>query len=472
MSKRVFLGRGQELKYLNKTYAEKHSHFTVLYGRRRIGKTELLTQYCHNKTAFYYSALEVSQSEQIKNFLNDFAKFCGDSLLAKIECRSWRDAFDIVAIKMPKKKTVIVFDEFQWMCGTGSALQSVIQHLWDQIWQHENRVHLVLCGSSTSFMVSEVLSEKSPLFGRRTQVTELKPLNAHDALAIMKTKNQYDAARYVMCFGAIPGYLKLYDPHTSFEQNLNKLAFSQNGYFIHELDYILSSQLKQPKRYFRILQHLAKQALSLTDLAKIIKTPTGSLIFNIEKLKAIGIIAEHHPLTLSDTSKTILYKISDEYVRFYFLFIHSQKQAIEKNQQKFIFDVVTKQHWHTHLGLAFELFCHKNMDMILKKLGIEDTFIKSGIYWHKTSVRNGLGVQIDLVIECRDQTTFLAECKWSENTLNYDVFFELEKKCERYPNPKRHKLKKLLLTNAKLTPQLIDHPELAVVSLSDFFMAY
>ncbi len=469
MSNLDFIGRDKEQFLLNKCYQEKRSHFSVLYGRRRIGKTELLKHYCSDKTSFYYSALDGTQEEQIKNFLKDFSAFAGDPLIALLSLTAWREVFDVVVSKLPKGKIVIVLDEFQWMCRPGSSLQSVIQHVWDHHWQYHNTVHLILCGSSTSFMISEVLAEKSPLFGRRTQTLELMALTSSEARQLLGIKKNGDAIRYLMCFGAVPAYLKLYHRHQSFEQNINHLSFVENAYFVDELKYILSSQLKQPKKYFKILQHLARRSMTLTDLSRALKTPTGSLMFNVDRLKEIGIIHEHRPITLSETSKTVLYKITDEYVRFYFLFIHPNRQAIEHNSKKFIFDTLVKPQWHSYLGLAFEVFCHKNLQVILKKLNLEDVFVRSGMYWHKSSVRHGPGVQIDLVIECRDRTTLIGECKWSETQIGYELMKELETKCQRYPNPKKHTLRKLLVTNARLSPNLVDHPELDVVGLDDFF---
>lgn len=465
----MFIGRLQELKQLDHASRDKKSHFTILYGRRRIGKSELIKRHCQKKRSFIYNALDTTRKRQIKNFLYDFSKFIGDPLIASAPLSSWREVFDLVEVRIPKKKFVFVLDELQWMCKADKSLLSVIQHVWDHAWQHHNRIHLVLCGSSTSFMLSEVLSQKSPLFGRRTETIELGPLPPPEAEKILRVKNNIDAATYLICFGAVPGYLQLYDNHQSLEQNINKLAFCHNSYFIDELRYILSGQLKQPLTYYKILRILSLKSLSLAELSRLTHISTGTLIYNVERLKELKIIEEHRPILAPENAKTVCYKIVDEYIRFFFAFIYPHLQMIKQNTDQFFFDKIVAGKWDSFLDRAFEVFCHKNLGMLLTALGIWNVFGRSGMFWHKKTVTKGPGVQIDLVIERNDRTTLIGKCKWSRHKIGYEIIKELDEKCRRYPNSKKHKLRKLLITSGGVTHNLVDHPELDVVTIDDFF---
>ncbi|MBU4483828.1 ATP-binding protein [bacterium] len=465
----MFVGREQELQLLNKCYKEKKAHFTVVYGRRRIGKTALIEKYCAGKRVFNYTALKTSKAKQIKNFLLDFSKFVSDPLIASAPFHSWREVFELVLKHLPEGKTIFVLDEFQWMCKSDLSLLSVIQLIWDKHWQKNNKIHLILCGSSTSFMLDEVLSHKSPLFGRRTQTIELGPIIPAEAKKILKLKNNYEVTLYLMCLGAIPGYLLLIDKNLSFEQNINRLAFYKNGYFIDELKYILSDQLKQPATYYKILQYLCLKSHSHKDLSKFTGISSGSMSYYLDRLKALRIIEEYRPILLSDTAKTVQFKIVDEYIRFYFNFIKPNLQVIVKNKNKYIFDRITSKKWNAFCGVAFERFCFRNIESIIDKLNIGSLYTKYGPYWHKQSVRLGAGLQIDMVIERRDRTSIIIECKWSKEKIEYGVFTELSDKCSRYPNTKKHKLKKVVIASCGVTKNLIDHPELDVITLDDFY---
>lgn len=463
------MGRSQELSRLEDCFREKKSHFTVLYGRRRIGKTELLKHYAEDKRVLFYSALDTSQAKQKKNFLSELAVFLNDPLVASAPLNDWKSIFDLFLAKAPSKKIVLILDEFQWMCKADASLLSVLQHAWDHHWQHGNKIHVILCGSSVSFMVDKVLSEKSPLFGRRTQTIELNQLSSQEAALFFKKGDDFDVIRYLICFGGVPAYLRLYDAQRSFEQNVNQLAFVQNGYFTQELNYILSGQLKRPARYHKLLRYLAISSLSLADLARGLSISTGSLIYNLDTLASIGLVKEYKPILASESAKTVLYKVVDPFTRFYFAFVYPHLSAINKNAGRFIFNDIVKGKWPIFCGLGFEAFCHQNIGKILEHFGIVETYSRSGYYWHKTSVRRGAGVQIDFVIERTDGVTMIGECKWSEGRIGYDILTELEEKCRRYPNPKKHKLKKFLVTTGDISHNLVDHPEIGIMQLKDFF---
>ncbi|MBU0706681.1 ATP-binding protein [Patescibacteria group bacterium] len=285
----MFVGRKRELELLNQCYKEKKAHFSVIYGRRRIGKTALIEKYCEGRRSFNYTALKTTKSKQIKNFLLDFSNFVKDPLIASAPFNSWREVFDLILKYLPKGKTIIVLDEFQWMCKSDLSLLSVIQFIWDKHWQKDSNIHLILCGSSTSFMLDEVLSHKSPLFGRRTQTIELGPLTPIEAKKMLNVKSNYEATEYLMCVGAIPGYLLLIDNNFSFEQNINRLAFCKNSYFIDELKYILSDQLKQPTTYYKILRYLCLKPHSHKELSEL--TNISEILGGCEKWR--GIVKKH-----------------------------------------------------------------------------------------------------------------------------------------------------------------------------------
>ncbi len=465
----MFFGRKQELSLLNACFKEKKSHFSVIYGRRRIGKTALIEKYCTGKHAFNYTALKTTKSQQIQNFLSDLSIFAKDPLIASAPYTSWRDIFELMLTYLPKRKTIIVLDEFQWMCQSDHSLLSVIQMMWDKHWQKSKHIHLILCGSSTSFMLDHVLSHSSPLFGRRTQTIKLGPLTPLDAKKMLKKTNYHDISLYLMCLGGIPGYLNLINNQLSFEQNINQLAFCKNGYFTDELTYILSDQLKQPRAYYKILEHLCMRAYSLRELSTCTDISPGSMNYYLDRLKALRIIEEYRPILLSDTAKTVQYKIIDEYVRFYFSFIKPNLHIITKNTDRYIFDRLTSKKWNAFCGIAFERFCFRHIESIINQLHIDSLYTRHGPYWHKKSIRRGPGVQIDMVIERQDRVSMIIECKWSVEKVGYSILAELDNKCKRYPNSKQHNLRNVLIASHGTTQHLKNHPDLDIIHMRDFY---
>jgi len=163
-----FVGRDPELEILNRAYEGKKSAFYPVYGRRRVGKTELILRFVEDKPAVFYLGKQATTEYQVGEFLGIAAEKLREPLLAELGAVGWKKALQLVVERAPKgKKVVIVLDEYQWITETSRELPSVLQELWDLDWSKSGKVMLILCGSYIGFMEREVLGSRSPLYGRR-----------------------------------------------------------------------------------------------------------------------------------------------------------------------------------------------------------------------------------------------------------------------------------------------------------------
>jgi AAA+ ATPase superfamily predicted ATPase len=181
----MFIGRKTELHVLQEAWESPGAEFCVLYGRRRIGKSTLLEEFVRDKPAFFYLAGREAKSQQLRRFVRELGEAIGDPLTGRVRVSTWDEALTLVDRSIEVfcrrhacRKLVLILDEFQWMCNGAPELLSDLQRFWDKRWRHGGRVYLILCGSAISFMLGEVLSRKSPLFGRRTRSFELRPFSA------------------------------------------------------------------------------------------------------------------------------------------------------------------------------------------------------------------------------------------------------------------------------------------------------
>lgn len=463
-----FIGRKAEIQWLNSDYKEDLSKFIVLYGRRRVGKSLLIEKFCEGKKSFSFLAGKEKKTAQIKRFLAGLAQFTGDSLISMVAPTTWDDALKIFDTRRGSEKTVLVLDEFQWMCEKSPELVSDIQRWWDTSWKKDGKVFLILCGSSVSFMAGEILSEKSPLFGRRTREILLEPFPANEAALFLSGRSNTEKTETLMLLGGIPMYLDLNKENYSLRKNINSMAFTKGGILINETKFILSEQLKETGTYFRLLRILATGPKSIAELAHEMRISASQTLFYLHRLELLKFIQRYIPITKGVNSKSIHYKIVDEYLRFYFYYIEPNLTRIVNNTGEYLFDRITGNSWDVYCGLSFELFCEKNIAAILKKLDILDTVERIGAYWQrKTS--NKRGVQIDLVIECSDKTTFLIECKWSKNKVGICVADELAIKEKLYPNPRGDTLRKVIIASHGVTEQVAKDKTLSYMTLQDFF---
>src|SRR5688572_18665207 len=172
-----FVGRVEELHLLEEAWRRRESAFIPIYGRRRVGKSELILHFLRSKQAIYHVGKVAPAGLQLREFLEESARALGEPLLAQLPATDWRATLEAVTGRARSGKLAIVLDEFQWTTGASPELPSVLQELWDRKWRKSGQVMLILCGSFVGFMEREVLGRKSPLFGRRTAQIHLQPFD-------------------------------------------------------------------------------------------------------------------------------------------------------------------------------------------------------------------------------------------------------------------------------------------------------
>jgi AAA+ ATPase superfamily predicted ATPase len=477
MTASKFIGRTKELALLENDFLSSKSEFCVLFGRRRIGKSTLLEKFTENHNAFNFLAGKESKQIQLNRFVSELGKIAGEVFFKKIKITEWHEALDLLDRCVPilkkqnkGKKALFIFDEFQWMCNGCPELISDLQRFWDRNWKNSGSIFLILCGSSISFMLGEVLSRKSPLFGRRTRSIVLSQFGLIEAAEFLHGKNIFEITETYMLTGGVPKYLELFSEKTSFRKNVERNILSPEGFLFDEVQFILSEQLKEKEHYFQVLRELALAPLGVSDLCGKTSIPTGQISYYLERLQMLGFVSRHISFSSPETTRKIRYRLNDYYLRFYFTFIFPNQEGIQSGMGRASFAEHIGPGWNPFAGYAFESIVREHAGYILNKEGMDTTAFRTGSYWQKPTKRKK-GVQIDLLIECRDNITFVCECKWSrEKTIN-KVVQDLVHKLALYPNKKRHTLVPVLVAAGGADKAVVDGKQVRIVTLEDFFQA-
>ena len=212
MSLSRFVGRTAELGTLSAAYASAESGFVPIYGRRRVGKSELILRFLREHPGVYFLGKQAPAALQLREFLDEAAVVLGEPLLATASFDGWKSALSAVIDRWKQGgKLVLVFDEFQWTAWASPELPSVLQDLWDRRWRSSGKILLILCGSYVGFMEREVLGRKSPLFGRRTAQILLRPFGYREAALFHPSFSTVDRARAYFICGGVPWYLERFD---------------------------------------------------------------------------------------------------------------------------------------------------------------------------------------------------------------------------------------------------------------------
>ncbi len=325
-----FIGRRRELAVLQELADSDKAELFVLYGRRRVGKTELLQQLCHGRRAAYFLAAQVRDKDNLRAFRRVLEEALGDPLIGSIEFPDWTAALTFAAERAGAERLILVLDEFPYLCEANPGLPSLVQRFWD-LRGKRSSLMLVLCGSQVSFMEKEVLAERSPLFGRRTGQRRLEPLAPSESLAFFQRWTRAEALLAYGIVGGMPAYLGRFDERHTLEENLLREVLRPEGYLFDEVHYLLHTELTNPSTYSSILAAVARGEERVGDVALSVgvDSPTANKYLHV--LRELRLVAREVPLTDPDPlrSRRGVYRIADRFVAFHFRHVQPHISLIE-----------------------------------------------------------------------------------------------------------------------------------------------
>ncbi len=314
-----FIGRERELAVLEELSRSGRAELFVLYGRRRVGKTELLQQFTGGRRSVYFLAAQVRDRDNLRAFREAMRDALDDPLIDSVEFVDWPAALSFAAERAGKERLVIVLDEFPYLCEANKGMPSLIQKFWDQRGKRSSLM-LVLCGSQVSFMEREVLAERSPLFGRRTGQRRLEPLLPPEAIAFYPQWSVADRLTAYGILGGMPAYLRRFDDAVPLAQNVMRELLRPEGYLFEEVQFLLRNELQSPTTYNSILAAVAAGSERMGDIALAVGVDSTTAGKYLSVLRELGLVEREIPLTDPDPlrSRRGRYRIADRFLAFHF----------------------------------------------------------------------------------------------------------------------------------------------------------
>lgn len=418
----MFIGRKEELQKLNNLYKQDTFQMVVVYGRRRVGKTALINEFCRDKRTLSFTALDQSDADNLADFNRVVCRFF-DLPSALGGFSSWIDALSYVAEKASQERFVLSFDEFPYAAERNESLPSVFQVVIDKLFKNTN-VFMILCGSNQGFMESNVLGRKSPLFGRRTAQIKLGDLGFRDAAEMMPELDAQEAFRFYGCFGGVPYYLQQLDTTQSLLENISRLYFDPMGFLFEEPYSLLRQEFREPASYNSILRAIAAGANRPKEIADRTKLAQTSLPRYLKALEAVGIAEKAVPFGENpETSKRGIYRLSEACYAFWFRFVMPYASDIESGLGRAVANSLSDELLADYLGHRFEALCVEWLVEQAKegKLPIPATAVSS---WWGTNPDKRAQDDIDVLAADRvSKKLILGECKYRES---FDETAEIE----------------------------------------------
>ena len=432
----MFIGREAELKFLEDKYQEDRGQLIVLYGRRRVGKTETLREFCKDKPHVFYSCTQSTDKVQLVKFSQLMLKEDIPARNYITEFADWEKAFhSILDLPYGDRKKLIVIDEFPYMCKGNDSIPSILQNLWDSELKDAN-VMVILCGSAMSFIEKELLAEKNPLYGRATGIYKMQAMGFYDAARFFPDYSPRDKVLTYAVLGGIPHYLNQFDPKKSLGENIKRNILTKGSVLYSEVDFLLHQELRETPIYNSIIEAVALGNTKLSEISqKAMMDSTSKTSVYLRNLIELGIVEREFSVDVKLKEKANAsrgaYCLTDNFFRFWYTFGFANFSQLEDGDVDGVYEYVVEPALHEFASFIFEDVCKEFVKEQQKRNALPFRYSKMGRWFGRTTVRNehtdsGLRTaetEIDLLAIDREEKNYLVgECKFKKQPFRYSEY--------------------------------------------------
>lgn len=413
---KIIIGRKEEIKILQETLVSQEAEMVAVFGRRRIGKTFLISTIYEKEIVFELTGVQGGNlKQQLKNFRDELSIQYKTPHLIEVP-EDWLGAFQllkqyIISLENTEKK-VIFFDEVPWLSGHKSGFLEALGYFWNS-WASRQNIILVICGSAASWMIRRIVHDKGGLHNRITKRIYLQPFTLTETEKFLQSRNvffdRFQLLHLYMAMGGVPQYLKEVKSNLSATQNIDKICFSNGGLLRDEFSKLYGALFNDADRHIAIIRALSQKWKGMDREEILQKTKLdsgGSTTKLLEELEQSGFIMSYQPFGKKQRDK--IYRLTDSYSLFYLQFIENNL-----NEEGIWLQLSQSQKFKSWSGYAFENLCLAHLPHIKKALGISGIFTSSSTFYKKQTTDLG-GTQIDLVLDRKDHVINLFEIKFYE----------------------------------------------------------
>ena len=412
----MFIGRERELKSLERLYTSDKFEFAVVYGRRRVGKTALLTRFIQGKNAIYFMGVESSAKQNLENLSRSILEYAS-GIAAESAFLSLQAALEYVFKLAEKERVVLVLDEYPYVARSSKSLASTLQLLIDKN-QDTSKLMLILCGSSMSYMEDQVLAYKAPLYGRRTAQMKLLPFDFEETCRYFERFKDEDKALAYGIVGGTPQYLLQINDRLSIEENIKNTFLNPISFLYEEPVNLLKQEVREPAIYTAIITAIAAGASRMSEISSKVGEDTNVCASYIKNLISLGIVQKETPYG-EKASRKSLYSIEDNMFRFWHRFVLENNSLIARGAADLVYQRIAPQLDH-YMGKVFEEICKQYLWKLLLDGRSPVEFASLGRWWGNDPVEKAQA-EIDILGEQDKTTALFGECKWTNERVDLGV---------------------------------------------------
>jgi AAA+ ATPase superfamily predicted ATPase len=411
-----FLNRASELSMLRRRLAGEAAEFLVVYGRRRVGKTELLAHLAGEMRSFYFEATDTVPTQQLRDLTEELARVSGNELLRVQQLTSWDAALTAVAQFVGGQRTLVVLDEFQLLAARSPELETTISRWWRRTGR-DLPIVLVLAGSELSFFEDKVLA--GALYGRRTGQLKLEPFTARDAALFHPGYGDDDKVRAYSVCGGIPYYLERFTDTRPLTEHLLTEVFERTGLLHDEAELMLRQSIPDPANHIAVLRSIAhgfNRNNQIVDRTGLTAAHVTKILGSLERLGLAGTL---RPITAGPRSKKTAYAITDEFLRFHYRFVEPAKSQLRTSE-------LAATYLNATVLPALDHHASVTWEEISRQYALreEDGVTAVGRWWGQVPIGGGPRTEereIDVVaVDGTGTPLAIGMCKWTNDRVDFD----------------------------------------------------
>lgn len=428
----MFIGRERELNTLNNLYYSEKFEFAVIYGRRRVGKTALISEFVRDKDTIFFTGVETNAKQNLDNFSKCIMEY-NTGIAVNTSFLNFQAALQYVFELAKTKRIVLVIDEYPYVARASKSLASTLQLLIDRN-KETSKLFLILCGSSMSYMEDKVLAYKAPLYGRRTAQLKIQPFEFFEACYSLKNLSNEDKALAYGIVGGTPQYLMQINDYLSIEENIKNTHLNPASFIFEEPNNLLKQEVREPAIYNAVITAVATGSSKMNEISNKIGEATSVCSAYMKNLIALGIVKKELPYGEKSIRKTI-YSIEDNMFRFWYRFVPENISVISRGAADLAYKRILPE-LASYMGGVFEDICRQYLWKLLLEGKCEVTFTDLGRWWG-TNPKTRTQEEIDIMGADKDMALF-GECKWTNERIDLGVLETLVERSNLFHYKKRH----------------------------------
>ena len=429
----MFIGRERELRSLEGLYASGKFEFAVVYGRRRVGKTALLTQFIQDKRAIYFMGVESNAKQNLENLSKSILEYTS-GIEADTSFLSFQAALEYVFKLAEQERVILVIDEYPYVARSSKSLASTLQLLIDKN-KDASKLMLILCGSSMSYMEDQVLAYKAPLYGRRTAQMKLLPFDFEETCRYFSRFKGEDKALAYGIVGGTPQYLLQINDRLSIEENIKNTFLNPISFLYEEPVNLLKQEVREPAIYTAIITAIAAGASRMSEISSKVGEDTNVCASYIKNLISLGIVQKETPYG-EKASRRSLYSIEDNMFRFWYRFVLENNSLIARGAADLVYQRIAPQ-LSDYMGKVFEEICKQYLWKLLLDGKSPVEFTSLGRWWGNDPIEKAQ-TEIDILGEQDKMTALFGECKWTNEKVDLGVLETLLRRSHLFQYSRVH----------------------------------